>query len=298
MERTEVMEQLPQLLKWVGNKHKFTNEIIAHMPSKVNTYYEPFLGSASVLGQLVHQNVTELLPHTTVEHFIGSDVLPQIPLIFSEVRDNPKSLIEGYGYWRDQIDDTNKKEVYEAALKRFNEGQGANDFAFVTRAAYSGIVRFRKRDHYMSTPVGAHMPISTQTFSERVGLWHEDLKQVDARFLNADYRDTMKKAKSGDLIYCDPPYGNSQGILYGAQAFNIDELFQQIMECKKNGVRVLLSYNGLKKSGKVDTRPKLPEGLFESVATVDVGVSMVNRLQHGGERMLSENVSDLLLMTW
>ncbi|MCT3246852.1 DNA adenine methylase [Lactiplantibacillus plantarum] len=292
------MNQLPQLLKWVGNKHKFANEIITYMPDKVNTYYEPFLGSASVLGQLIHENVNELLPPTKIDHYVGSDVLPQIPEIFSRVRDDPESLIEGYSYWRDQIQEDNKKKVYITALDRFNKEQKATDFVFVTRASYSGIVRFRKRDHYMSTPVGAHMPISSESFKQRVQLWHQDFSQVDAKFVCADYRILMEQARSGDVVYCDPPYGNSQGILYGAQSFSIDDLFIQIAKCKRKGVKVLLSYNGLKKSGTIDTRPELPEGLFESIATVDVGVSMVNRLQNGGKKMLSENVKDLLLMTW
>lgn len=42
-----------QLLKWVGNKQRFAHEIAAFFPERFRTYYEPFLGSAAVLGTLI-----------------------------------------------------------------------------------------------------------------------------------------------------------------------------------------------------------------------------------------------------
>jgi len=41
-----------QLLKWIGNKQKQADAIIAHFPSVFGTYYEPFLGSGGILGVL------------------------------------------------------------------------------------------------------------------------------------------------------------------------------------------------------------------------------------------------------
>lgn len=291
--------KMPQLLKWVGNKQRFAQEIISYMPSHINTYYEPFLGSGAVLGSLALQNLNELIPNTTVKEFVGSDELAPLIEIFNYVENDPDTLVNRYGYWRDQIDNgLDKKTVYNKALESFNKSQNGLDFAFVTRASFSGIVRFRKSDHYMSTPVGPHTPISTDNFRKRVAVWNKVLNGIQSSFEHANYLEMMRKAKTDDLVYCDPPYGNSQAILYGAQAFSFDELVQEIKACKDRGVKVMLSYNGLTKSRKVDTRPKLPEGLFESVAEIDVGISMVNRLQNKGNSMINESVSDLLLMTW
>lgn len=41
--RSEVPEFKTQLLKWVGNKQRFANEIIRYFPSEFNCFYEPFL---------------------------------------------------------------------------------------------------------------------------------------------------------------------------------------------------------------------------------------------------------------
>ena len=56
-------------------------------------------------------------------------------------------------------------------------------------------------------------------------------------------------AKKDDLIYCDPPYSPSQSILYGAQFFDLGNLFDSIADCKRRGVFVTLSIDGTKKSG-------------------------------------------------
>lgn len=298
--RTDKNNQPPQLLKWVGNKQRFTKEIISYMPEYVNTYYEPFLGSGAVLGDLAFQNYYELIPAVQVKEFIGSDYLAPLIEIFKYTKENPETVIERYDFWRSQlnVEASNKKEVYEAALAEFNKNKSGLDFAYVSRASFSGIVRFRKADGYMSTPVGPHTPIPTKVFANRVDAWHQVLSNLDIKFLVRDYKIALNDATEGDLVYLDPPYGNSQKILYGAQGFVFEELIKAVAEAKERGVYCMLSYNGHTKSKTIDTRPDLPDGLFERVAEVNVGISMVNRLQNGGKKMIDESVSDLLLMTW
>ena len=51
--RSEVPEFKTQLLKWVGNKQRFANEIIRYFPSEFNCFYEPFFGSGAVSATLM-----------------------------------------------------------------------------------------------------------------------------------------------------------------------------------------------------------------------------------------------------
>lgn len=290
----------PQLLKWVGSKQRFTSEIISYMPEFVNTYYEPFLGSGAVLGDLAFQNYHSLIPYVQVNKFIGSDYLSPLIEIFNYTKNDPETLIGRYDFWRSKLNLklSNKKEIYEQALAEFNKNRSGLDFAYVSRASFSGIVRFRKSDGYMSTPVGPHTPIKTEVFASRVNSWHQVMSNLDTEFIVRDYKDAIINAKEGDLIYLDPPYGNSQKILYGAQGFVFEELIELIIDAKKRGVYCMLSYNGHTKSKSIDTRPNLPDGLFERVVEINVGISMVNRLKNSGKKMIDESVSDLLMMTW
>ena len=108
----------------------------------------------------------------------------------------------------------------------------------------------------------------------------------------------MNKPQCGDLVYCDPPYTHSQSIIYGAQTFDIRQLWDQIAECKDRGVYVMLSINGTRESKRKDISVEIPNGLFEREVIVNCGTSMIDRLQNAGKGMTGEVVHDKLLLTW
>jgi D12 class N6 adenine-specific DNA methyltransferase len=41
------------LIKWTGSKRRQAKQIVAQFPRKIATYYEPFLGSGSVIYELL-----------------------------------------------------------------------------------------------------------------------------------------------------------------------------------------------------------------------------------------------------
>ena len=190
----------------------------------------------------------------------------------------------------------NPNDKYNEIRDRFNKDHNALDFCLLSRTCYSGIIRFRKADGYMSTPKGPHNPIKPETFSKRVDLWHNLIK--NSTFSTMSFEECMNKAQPGDVVYCDPPYTHSQSIIYGAQTFNIETLFNKIAECKARGVYVMLSINGTRESNKKDISVTPPIGLFEREIFVNCGTSMIDRLQNAGQTMQNEVVHDKLLLTW
>jgi DNA adenine methylase len=286
-------KNIPQLLKWVGNKHRFAETIVSHMPPTMNTYIEPFLGSGSILAALSAANQDSLFP--IYKKAIASDILPFLIDIFNYVKNDPDILINHY---KKRIDSfgQDRENSYLEIRNEFNRDFNALDFAVLTRTCYSGIIRFRKSDGYMSTPIGPHTPISPESFANRVMTWHKLVQNIT--FLNQDFREVMNLATADDLVYCDPPYTHSQSILYGSQKFNIEDLWNQIYKCKQKGVKVMLSINGKKNSKATDIGVIAPTGLFTRGIFVDCGISMINRLQRTGEIMIDENVHDKLMFTW
>lgn len=271
-----------QLLKWVGNKQRFANEIIRSFPPAYGTYIEPFLGSGAVLGTLAPDRA------------IASDTCSPLVGIWKMLQDDPDRLAESYRErWTAFMED--RSETYHAVKASFNERQNAEDLFFLSRSCYAGIIRFR-RDGYMSTPIGPHTPVSPESVVERIRIWHE--RTSGARFLCNDFEETMDRASSGDLIYCDPPYTDTQAILYGAQSFTLERLYAAIDRAKARGAHVALSIDGKKKSGKKDVNVGIPPGLFASECLVNCGRSMLRRLQMEGQTLEAEVVSDRLLLTW
>jgi DNA adenine methylase len=146
------------------------------------------------------------------------------------------------------------------------------------------------------TPCGAHWPISPTAFSKRVDDWHRRTK--GAEFHVMDYRQAMQQAGGGDVVYCDPPYKETQTILYGAQRFRLEELFDVIAECKSRGVFVALSIDGTKRSGNRVCDVRIPPRVFEREVLVTCGRSMLRRFQMGGKTLEGEVVADRLLLTY
>jgi DNA adenine methylase len=273
-----------QLLKWIGNKQKQADAIIAHFPGKFSTYYEPFVGSGGVLGVLAPKKA------------VASDAFSPLIEIWQTLRDDKDLLKHQYAERHALIAEMGKKESYAYVLQRYNANPNGADLLFLCRACYGGVVRFRKSDGYMSTPVGVHSPVPPDSFSKRVELWHERTKGT--QFMHADFSDAMKEAKPGDLVYCDPPYTDSQTILYGAQAFSIERLFAAIADCKERGVFVALSIDGTKFSGRKLCDVPVPDGLFQREVFLHIGRSMLKRFQMNGLSLEDHEVSDRLLLTY
>jgi DNA adenine methylase len=280
----EVKPFRAQLLKWVGNKQKQAQSIIRFFPNRFGTYYEPFLGSGGVLGVLAPKRA------------VASDAFEALIQIWQTLHDNAEELKWQYRERYELIGQLGKKLAYDRVLASYNASPNGADLLFLCRACYGGIVRFRKSDGCMSTPVGAHNPIPPSSFGERVDIWRA--RTQGAMFLHNDFADVMGQAKRGDLVYCDPPYTDSQTILYGAQAFSLQRLFSSIEACKARGVYVALSIDGTKFSGRKDCHVPVPDGLFEHEAFVSVGRSMLKRFQMDGRSLEDHEVHDRLLLTF
>lgn len=273
-----------QLLKWVGNKQKQAGAIIAYFPKQYNTYYEPFLGSGGVLGVLAPKKA------------VASDAFGSLIQIWQTLHNDIEELKRQYTDRYALIQRMGKKEAYLSVLANYNATPNGADLLFLCRACYGGVVRFRKIDGHMSTPVGVHDPISPESFSKRAETWHERTKGTT--FVHSDFADVMAQAKAGDLVYCDPPYSDSQAILYGAQAFSLPRLFESIEKAKVRGVYVALSIDGTKFSGRKLCDLPIPQGLFEREEFVQVGRSMLKRFQMDGQTLEDHEVSDRLLLTY
>jgi len=273
-----------QLLKWIGNKQKFAGKIIEYLPGDFETYYEPFLGSGAVLAHLAPRRA------------VAADVFKPLIEIWQQLHHDTDELISWYERRHALIEAMGKVEAYEKVKADYNAKPNGADLLFLSRVCYGGVVRFRKADGYMSTPCGPHRPMPPTNFAERARIWAARTKGVE--FAHADFAETMSRAKKGDVCYLDPPYADSQSIIYGAQEFSLPRLFSAIEDCKRRGVRVALSIDGTKKSGDKTVQLPIPQGLFEQEVFVHLGRSMLRRFQMDGQTLEAENVSDRLLLTY
>lgn len=281
-----------QLLKWVGSKHRFAAAIVETFPRDIRHYWEPFVGSASVLAALAPPRAT------------ASDALLPLVQFWQAVQQTPALVEQWYAArWSEvmgapgaaPVSQAQKTAAYLALRQRYNDQPNPADLLFLLRSCYGGVVRF-SRSGKMNTPCGIHRPIEPGEFARRLQAWRPRI--AGTRFENADFEGMIDAAGPGDLVYCDPPYSDSESTLYGAQRFTLARLLGAIDRAKGRGVRVALSIDGSKRSRNRPIDLDLPAGLFARHLEVLVGRSMLRRFQLPGQTLEHEVVHDRLLLTW
>lgn len=272
-----------QVLKWIGNKQRFAHEICGYFPSSIGTYFEPFVGSAAVLATLAP------------ERAVASDVLAPLIGIWQHVQSDPDPLVEAYRQRRAAFMAGDRKEVYARIRDAYNADPNPRDLVFLARSCYGGVIRFTKAGA-MNTPCGPHRPVTAESLADRIARWQPRLRGVT--FVHTDFEATIDRAGTGDLVYCDPPYADSETTLYGAQRFSLTRLFDAIDRARSRGANVALSIDGTKRSGKKRVTLPLPPGLFQTEVMVNCGRSMLRRFQMEGQTLEREVVADRLLLTW
>lgn len=273
-----------QLLKWIGNKQRFAHEIASFFPTDIRVYREPFIGSGAILATL--QPVRA----------VGSDAFGPLIEIWKTLHEDHRLLISWYQQRYEIYQEMGGADGYNVIRRAYNASPNGADLLFLCRSCYGGVVRFRKADGHMSTPCGVHSPVSPDSFADRVEIWRK--RTCGAEFRHCDFSEAFNDAEEGDLVYCDPPYVDSQNILYGGQDFSLKRLLDEIAAAKERGVRVALSIDGTKKSGSKLCELDIPDGLFEVEAFVNCGRSMLRRFQRVGETLEDDVVSDRLLLTY
>lgn len=83
------LESLPEgkalpFVKWAGGKRSITDKINIHLPTNIETYYEPFVGGGAVFFTFQHK----------IQRATLSDLNPVLILAYLAVRNNIETLIE------------------------------------------------------------------------------------------------------------------------------------------------------------------------------------------------------------
>lgn len=185
-------------LKWVGGKRQLLKDLVRLLPKTFGRYYEQFVGGGA------------LFFHLLPAHAILSDVNADLVNAYVVVRDYTNSLIAHlYGLQGEYLElsmDGREAMYYRIradADQRLRSAVGrAARMIFINKTGFNGLYRVN-RSGKINVPFGKHKcPAICDTDNLRACA--RALKRSD--ILLASFEDTMARAVSGDLVYCDPPY--------------------------------------------------------------------------------------------
>lgn len=255
------------VIKWSGSKRSQANNITKYFPNKIDTYYEPFCGGASVLRALLESDIE-------VKQYIISDINADLMNLWNEIKNNPNEVISSYtNLWQELNKDEDierKQTFYNNIRNSFNENHSPLEFMFLIRTAYNGMIRYNNKGEFNS-PFHLNRPgIHPDKLTSIIQEWSKLLNENNVQFICCDYKDITPT--KDDFMYLDPPYANTKGMYYGALENN--DLFNYL---KNINCKWLLSYDGV--SGKTNNIYDVPQDIYDEHILLKSGNSSFKRIK-------------------
>jgi DNA adenine methylase len=194
-------------LRWAGGKRALLPQIEALLPSLNGDgrYFEPFVGGGAVYFGLKPQ-VAEL-----------SDLNDELILAYRAVRDHVDDVIE---YLRPLRRDSDVYYTIRASRPDSLAERGGR-FIYLNRTCWNGLYRVNLNGDF-NVPLGRPKRGLVICDEDRLRAASEALQGTVIK--RRDFGRIEQHARSGDLVYCDPPYtvahGNNGFIEYNARVFD------------------------------------------------------------------------------
>ncbi|MCE2570767.1 Dam family site-specific DNA-(adenine-N6)-methyltransferase [Motilimonas eburnea] len=230
-----MMKKNRAFLKWAGGKFGLIEDITRHLPQTTASQrlIEPFVGAGSVFL------------NTDYQAYLLNDINPDLIHLYQILQQQPAEYIkEAEKFFATKYNDA---EQYYGLRSQFNLCQDKFErallFLYFNRHGYNGLCRYNKKGGF-NVPFGRYK----KPYFPAAELWFFAEKAQRAQFVCESYGDTFKRAKSGDVIYCDPPYAplstSASFTSYAANGFTLDDqaiLGRLSRKAAANDIPVLVS---------------------------------------------------------
>lgn len=259
------------VIKWSGSKRALSEEIIQHFPKEINTYYEPFCGSCSMLFQLLNSDIK-------VNKYICSDVNKELIDYFNLVKSNPKLIYEEYKKrWNKltSFEEIKDKQIYYNKIRSsYNKTKSIHDFVFLTRTSANGLIRYNSKGEFNAPFHLTRNGIQPERFEKIIDLWNKAINEHDVEFLCQDYKTI--KPKNNDYLFLDPPYANTKGMYFGV--INFEEYWNWLksLNCKYS-----FTFDG--KRNETDNTYDVPNNIYSKHIYLDGKISGFQKLHKVSE---------------
>ena len=187
-------------IKSQGIKTKLVQWIKSIIPEDFNgVWIEPFMGTGVVAFNIIPKKAIlgDTNPHLI--NFYNSiqkkEITPKIARLY--LQKEGRKLFE------------NGEEHYYLIRERFNKEKDPLDFLFLNRSCFNGMIRFNKKGDFnvpfCRKPERFAKAYITKIVNQ-IEYIYNLLQLKDFTFVCQDFSETIQNGKSGDIIYCDPPY--------------------------------------------------------------------------------------------
>ncbi len=220
------------LLKWAGGKRQLLHQICKRLPSKIETYYEPFVGGGAVFFSLAAQG--------RFRRAVLSDQNEELIATYRAVKQDVEAVIRELKKMRHSEEDYYEIRAWKPRLL----AKRAARMIYLNRTGYNGLYRVNRSGQF-NVPFGRYV---------RPNICDEDRLRAVARafsgvdLLVEDFSGVVLKSRPGDAVYFDPPYvpvsATAKFAEYHKKAFGDEEqeeLVRVYESLTERGVSAVLS---------------------------------------------------------
>jgi len=178
-------------LKWPGGKYRLIKPISELLP-KGKHLIEPFTGSGAVFL------------NSDYDQYILNDLNKDLIILYKILQNEGIEFIE---YCKQYfVARYNTERNYYRLRTKFNASidskQRSALFLYLNRHGFNGLCRYNAGKGEFNVPFGRYVK---PYFPEKEMLYFYE-KAKRAIFICEDFTESLKRAKRGSVVYCDPPY--------------------------------------------------------------------------------------------
>lgn len=230
----------PHIVQYQGSKRNLAPQILRYIPQKFNRLIEPFAGMAAITIAVSSQN--------RADRYLLNDLNKPLVNILEESITNPQRLIDNYTkVWCEQLTfEGGSVEHFYKVREDFNKGnQCAANMLYLMARCVKGSVRYSSSGMFNQSPDKRRMGTNPKNLARNVYMISRLLKGK-TEFMSNDYREVTKNAKSGDIVYMDPPY---QGVCTSRDCryfsgIDFNEFVDCVEDLNRRGIDFIISYDG------------------------------------------------------
>lgn len=180
------------VLKWAGGKSRSLREILAALPERMGTYYEPFIGGAAVFFALATER--------RFKRAVLSDRNAALIDVYAGLQKDPEGIIRILKTYRYDHDEYYRIRALDPDA--LDPAERAARTIFLNKTGYNGLYRVNSRGQF-NVPFGRY---KNPNICDEENLRRASEALAKVRILVADFEKASDPAKAGDAVYFDPPY--------------------------------------------------------------------------------------------
>lgn len=230
------MVSVPHPIPYQGSKRRLAARILAFLPDRMETFYEPFAGSAAM-------TLAAASAGRAGRYRLGDSLAPLIGA-WSEILARPVELAARYeAIWRGARG--REREHYDEVRAQFNRDQEPGALLYLLTRCVKNAVRFNQEGAFNQSPdlrrLGMHPDRMRREIERASGLL-----QGRAEASVGDYEALIEQATAHDLVYMDPPY---QGTTFTRdtryhQGLDLARFVRSVEALRRRGVPCVISFDG------------------------------------------------------